>query len=347
MANVDWTKRTYKQALATLLCLALMVLLLYAIYPYKNAFFGAFILFAVLRPLNRFLTMRLKIGSDIAAVLVILIAFLIILVPFFLLFTVVMAEAQNLIVQVEYMPDLDALPETIRTVLNDIISLLPPDIDLKEKAMGMITKVAVLFSESMVGLAKNTGKIIIDLTIMLFLLFYMLTGERSAFSKSLRNAIPFNEENTTRLFDEFGSMVKTMLISTGAIALIQGALLTITFLIFGLKGAFLWGSITVLLSFLPVVGPPFIWVPASLIQLLQQDYVSAAGVFAGGVILSSVDNFIRPAIGKKVGELHPLVSLVGVIIGIDLFGLLGIIIGPLLISYTLLVARMFNEEYMS
>ncbi|WP_370575169.1 AI-2E family transporter, partial [Methanomethylovorans sp.] len=80
--------------------------------------------------------------------------------------------------------------------------------------------------------------------------------------------------------------------------------------------------------------------------LLQQDYTSAAGVFIGGMIVSSVDNLMRPAINKKVGQLHPLVSLIGVVIGLNLFGLMGIIIGPLLLSYTILTARMFHDEYL-
>jgi predicted PurR-regulated permease PerM len=84
-----------------------------------------------------------------------------------------------------------------------------------------------------------------------------------------------------------------------------------------------------------------------IIQLVQQDYFTAVGILIGGVILSSIDNVLRPIIQDKVGRIHPLESLIGVIIGLNLFGLLGIIIGPLLISYVVLMAKMFNEEYLS
>jgi predicted PurR-regulated permease PerM len=115
----------------------------------------------------------------------------------------------------------------------------------------------------------------------------------------------------------------------------------------GVEGAFLWGFVAVFLSFLPAVGATLIWIPAVIIQLIQQDYFIAVGILVGGIILSSVDNLLRPAIQNKVGSIHPLESIIGVIIGLNLFGLLGIVIGPLLISYVVLMAKMFNEEYLS
>ncbi|MDD3043755.1 MAG: AI-2E family transporter, partial [Methanosarcinaceae archaeon] len=132
-----------------------------------------------------------------------------------------------------------------------------------------------------------------------------------------------------------------------AIALVQGSILTFTFLLFGIDGAFLWGFIAAILSFLPVVGATFIWVPAGIIQLLQQDYVTGIGVFVAGIIIGTIDNFLRPVIQNKIGAMHPFESLLGIIIGVSLFGLIGIVIGPLILSYFMLTVKMFSEEYLS
>ena len=135
------------------------------------------------------------------------------------------------------------------------------------------------------------------------------------------------------------------MISSGAVALFQGIILTITFLIVKIQGAFLWGSMATLLSFVPVFGSTLVWVPATIIQFLLKDYTAGIAILAAGIFVSLVDSFLRPMIQKKVGEIHPFLSLIGIIIGVSLFGLIGIVIGPLLLSYFILTLEMFSKEY--
>jgi predicted PurR-regulated permease PerM len=182
---------------------------------------------------------------------------------------------------------------------------------------------------------------------MYFLLYYLLTEKDSDFVRKVYAAVPFNAENTVTLVEEFRRIVRTTLISTGAIALFQGAILTITFLIFGIRGAFLWGALAAIFSFLPVLEAPIIWVPAAIIQLLLKDYTAGIAIIAVGIFISVIDNFLRPVIQNRVGELHPLLSLLGIVIGVPLFGLIGIVIGPVLLSYFILTVKMFSKEYLS
>jgi predicted PurR-regulated permease PerM len=338
---------SYERTLSTIFLVILAAVLAYALYPYINAFFGAFILYVVFRPMYMFFINRLGMASSLAAVLVIVITALVVLVPLHILFTIMIMEIQDLITNVGGISSIQSLLGTNSIIAIHLIrDMVPSDISTQEKIIELTSSAASLLSAMLISAAQSAGKRLLELIIMYFTLFYMFIGEKSYFVRSLHNAVPFNEKNTMELLSEFRSMVRTILVSSGVIAVIQGGLLTITFLIFGLEGAFLWGFVTLILSFIPALGPPIIWVPATIIQLLQQDYISAAGVFAGGMILSSVDNLIRPAINKKVGQLHPLVSIIGVIVGLNLFGLLGIIMGPLLLSYTLLLSRMFHEEYL-
>ncbi len=187
----------------------------------------------------------------------------------------------------------------------------------------------------------------IGLLIMYFLLYYLFTGEDSDFMRKISVAVPFNEENTATLLDEFRIIVRTTLTASGAVALFQGGILTIVFLIFNIQGAFLWGAIAAILSFLPVVGAPLVWVPAAIVQFLQGDYIAGVAILAAGLFISVIDNFLRPIIQKKVGEIHPFLSLLGIVIGVSLFGLIGIVIGPLLLSYFVLTVQMFSREYLS
>ena len=158
-------------------------------------------------------------------------------------------------------------------------------------------------------------------------------------------AVPFNEENTATFIDEFSRIVRTTITSSGAVALAQGAILTITFLILKIQGAFLWGFIATILAFVPVFGSTLVWVPAAIIQLLEGD--AGIVILAAGLFVSVMDNFLRPIIQKKIGEIHPFLSLLGIVIGVSLFGLIGIVIGSLLLSYFLLTVKMFSKEYLS
>lgn len=323
----------------------LTIVLAYALYPYLNAFFGAFILYAVFRPMHRKLTIKLKGRKGLAALISIITSIVLILIPLYMLMTIVILEIQNTIVNVG---DILVYTESISTYIAHInIESLPINVNIREKLIEFAGIAANFFSLLLLNTVQSLGQRAIEFTIMYFFLYYLFVSEGSNFSRKLKKAFPFSEKNTDILLNEFNSTVNTTLISAGVIAIIQGTLLTATFLILGIDGAFLWGFITAILSFLPVVGATIVWIPALIIQIAQQDYTSAAGVFIGGMILSSIDNFIRPAIQKKVGQIHPLVSLIGVIIGLNLFGLLGIVIGPLLLSYVIIMAKMFNEEYMS
>ncbi len=338
-------KHSGKMLQALLILGILTAVLAYALYPYLNAFFGAFILYAVFYPMYKKLTGRLKIRPGIAAIISILTSIVVILIPLYLLMTIVIFEIQEVIANIG---DILLYTETFSTYIAQLnIDSLPVAVDLQEKLVELASIAANFFSVLLLNAVQSLGQRAIEFTIMYFLLYYLFVGGGSDFSNDLKKAFPFNAKNTDILIDKFKSTVNTTLISAGLIAIIQGTLLTATFLILGIEGAFLWGFITAILSFLPVVGATFVWAPAMLIQLVQQDYFSAGGIFIGGMILSSIDNFIRPAIQKKVGQIHPLISLIGVIIGLNLFGLLGIVIGPLLLSYVIIMAKMFNEEYMS
>lgn len=334
-----------KMPQALLILIILSAVLVYALYPYINAFFGAFILYVVFKPLYTYMINRLKINRSIAAFGIIILTVILIMIPLYILITIVIFQMQSILFDTS---SLLGYLDSASTYISQLpLDKIPIEINVKEKIAEIVATAANFFSVMLVNAIQSLGQRIIEFVIMYFLLYYLLVSVGTHSSEKYKKIIPFSRKNRDILQQEFKSMVNATLISSGIIALVQGSILTITFLLLGVEGAFLWGFVAVILSFLPAVGATLIWIPAVIIQLLQQDYFTAVGILIGGAILSSVDNFLRPAIQKKVGSIHPLESIIGVIIGLNLFGLLGIIMGPLLISYVVLMAKMFNEEYLS
>jgi predicted PurR-regulated permease PerM len=114
-----------------------------------------------------------------------------------------------------------------------------------------------------------------------------------------------------------------------------------------LPNALFWGVVTAVFAVLPVVGSGLIWGPGSITLALQGRYVAAAGLaLIGIVVVGNVDVVIRPAVFRRFAQIHPLVTLVGAIGGVGYFGLLGILIGPLAVSYFFELIRMYREEYL-
>jgi predicted PurR-regulated permease PerM len=218
---------------------------------------------------------------------------------------------------------------------------------IQQRIMDISSQAFNYTSRFILGSFQSLSEQFIGLFIMYFLLYYLLTEEESDFVRKVYVAVPFNAENTVTLVEEFRRIVRTTLISSGAVALVQGAILTITFLILNIRGAFLWGALAAILSFVPVLGATVIWVPAAIVLLIQGNYIAGIAILAVGLFISVIDNFLRPFVQKRVGEIHPFLSLLGIVIGVSLFGLIGIVIGPLLLSYFILTVEMFSKEYLS
>lgn len=349
ISNLDPMKKNVKMALALLIISILTVVIVYATLPYLNYIFGALILFVIFRSLYHFLVRKVRLRKQFAAVLVIITSIFVVLIPLYFLLSVIVSEIEQLLLNEA---SIIASIESGAHFLTDFLLRLniPTDIfqtKIEERAMELASQAVNYTSLFILGSIQSLSHRSIGILIMFFMLYYLFTGEDSDFMRQLSVAVPFNEENTATLLDEFRKIVRTTLIASGAVALVQGGILTIVFLIFHIQGAFLWGFIAGILSFLPVVGSPLVWVPAIIVQLFQADYTAAIGILAAGLFISVIDNFLRPVIQKKVGEIHPFLSLLGVVIGVSLFGLLGIVIGPLLLSYFVLTVQMFSREYIS
>jgi predicted PurR-regulated permease PerM len=137
------------------------------------------------------------------------------------------------------------------------------------------------------------------------------------------------------------------LIGTGLTASIQGLLVGVAFWITGIPNALFWGVVTVIVAILPVVGSALVWGPGVLHLALEGRYAMAIGLAIWGVVVvGNIDNVIRPMVFRRWAQIHPFITIIGAFAGIQYFGLLGLLIGPLAISYFFELIRMYREEYL-
>ncbi|QNJ98098.1 AI-2E family transporter [Constantimarinum furrinae] len=200
-------------------------------------------------------------------------------------------------------------------------------------------------SENLQNLAGGTFNILVAIGVMYFMLFYMFTNRRQL-RESLFEYIPINKNNLKAIGKDAQAMVRSNALGIPLVAIAQGIVAIIGFFIFGIEDPFFWFVVVVIGSMIPFVGTFVGIIPVFLLTLSSGSTFQAWGILIYGiVVVGSTDNIIRLYVLKKLDNVHPLITLIGVIIGVPLFGFIGLIFGPLLISMFIILARIYREEY--
>lgn len=192
---------------------------------------------------------------------------------------------------------------------------------------------------------NSTVTLITNLVIMLFILYYMLYYGREI-ERMLNRIIPLRQENINMLASETKRMIKANALGIPLISLIQGLVATLGYFIFGVKDWGLWGFLTGIFAFFPVVGTMVVWVPLVIYTYTLGRTWPATGLLIYCiVVVGQIDYVARITLMKRIGDVHPVTTILGVIVGLGLFGFVGLIFGPLLLSYVVLLFKIYMNEF--
>ena len=197
------------------------------------------------------------------------------------------------------------------------------------------------------SLLNSTLNLVVNLITMLFFLYYLLY-HGSDVEKTLFRIIPLKDANTAILASETKKMVRANAIGIPLISIIQGLTATLGYFIFGVNEFALWGFFTGVFAFFPVVGTMVIWVPLVIYMYISGETWNATGLLLYSLLITgNIDYIARITIMKKMGNVHPVITVLGVLIGLGLFGFIGLIFGPLLVSYIIVLLRIYMNEFTS
>ncbi|MEJ7821873.1 MAG: AI-2E family transporter, partial [Chitinophagaceae bacterium] len=192
-----------------------------------------------------------------------------------------------------------------------------------------------------------TANLVTNLLIMFFVLYYMLIHGRKT-EAYINGIIPLRKKNLSMLATETKVTIKANAIGIPLLAVIQGLVGALGYGIFGVKEFGLWGFITGVCSIIPVIGTGLVWIPLTVYLFSVGNNLQGFGLAMYSIIvLSNIDYIARITILKKIGDVHPLITILGVIVGLSMFGFLGVIFGPLLISYFILLVKIYRNEFNS
>ena len=195
------------------------------------------------------------------------------------------------------------------------------------------------------SLLNSTANILTNLLMMFFLLYYLLYNGRQI-EKYLNHIIPLKPENVEKLASETDIMIRANALGIPIICLVQGVFAAVGYLIFGIKDWGMWGFVTGIFAFFPLVGTMIIWVPLVIYLYSINQNLTATGLMIYSIVVTgNVDYITRLGLLKKLGNVHPLVTVLGVIVGLKMFGFMGLIFGPLLISYFIILVKIYINEF--
>jgi predicted PurR-regulated permease PerM len=325
---------TDEQRAASLIFL-LGIGLAWTLMPFATGLIGGLVLYVVFAPVHGWLTRR-RMPRAVAALLVVILALILIVTPVVTFAGVVASQAQDIASGVIRGP-----------LLSRLSTLTIGPYELGPKLAGMGEQVVTWIGTSAFGLIGTATVMGLNLSIALFITYYLLLTGPDVWS-AVRPYIPFSPASADLLRDRFRDVTTSTVIGTGLTALVQAVIVGFGFWATGLSNALFWGVVTAVFAVLPIVGSGLIWGPGALSLFLSGRYGGAIALaLIGVVVVGNVDLLIRPAVFRRYAQIHPLVTLVGAIGGVGYFGLLGILIGPLAISYFFELIRIYRVEYFS
>jgi len=181
--------------------------------------------------------------------------------------------------------------------------------------------------------------------ILLYSMFFFLMDGDKLLAKILYY-LPLQDQDERRMLEKFTSVTRATLKGTAVIGVLQGGLAGLAFWVVGIQSAVFWGTIMTVLSIIPGIGTALVWGPAAIILAVSGHYVKAIGLTVFCVIVvGSLDNFLRPRLVGKDTQMHELLILFGTLGGIALFGVLGIIIGPIVSALFVTVWEIYGAVF--
>ena len=316
--------------------IVLGIVLFQQITPFLGGLLGALTIYILVRKQMIRLTTKRKMKRSTAALLITPEAVFFFLIPISLVVWMLVDKLQNL--------NLD--PQSIIAPIEEIAGIIKSKTGYD--VLGSDTTSFIVSALPRIGQAVMGGisSFVVNLFVLVFVLYFMLIGgiKMEAYVNAI---LPFNATNTEHVIHEINMIVRSNAIGIPLLAVIQGGVAMIGYFIFGAPNALLLGFLTCFATVIPMVGTGLIWFPVAVYMALTGDWPNAIGLAAyGGIIVSQLDNLIRFILQKKMADTHPLITIFGVVIGLSLFGFMGVIFGPLLLSLFFLFVDMFKREYL-
>ncbi len=308
-------------------------LILWGLRGYLSAFFGAGILYVVLRPWWSTLVQQRRWPPVGVAIGLLLFTALVLIVPGVWLSTLLVGRLRHVAQDpAPVIAALHRLQQWSGTALIDA-----------NQVSQLLGQLAGRLSSWLPTLLGGILHFVLVTGLLLVTLYFLFTQE-TAFLRALARYLPYRSEVQQELWEALRDNVRANVLGQGLIATGQGVMTGLALWLFHGPDPWLGGALGLLLAFVPALGAPLVWGPVVAIKFAQGESGQATGILSVGVAMFILEHVLRLWLGRRLGNIHPLITLVGVVLGLELFGAVGLVIGPLLLSYLRVLFQVFARE---
>jgi predicted PurR-regulated permease PerM len=326
-----------RQVFFILIILLLFILLFLELANFLPALLGAITLYILLHKWMFLLTEKKKWKKGWTAMLLMIGSFVVIMLPIALLVNMLSSKVTYAIEHSAQLTD----------ALKKVVADIETQFDIQVASEANINKLGTTIANSIPQILGATFNTLTNIVFMYFILYFMLVNGRKM-EISLYEHIPLKDENVNILTKEVHTMVISNAIGIPLVALAQGLIALPFYLIIGVNEPFFWFAVTCITAMLPVVGAALAYLPLAIIFFANGDTVKGVLMLIYGFgVIGTVDNVLRFTLLRRLGNVHPLTTVFGVIVGLSLFGFIGLIFGPLLLSLFMLLLKIYSSEFIT
>jgi len=326
---------TIRQIFFLALLIFIGFIILNELYFMMGAFLGAVTLYVILMYPMKYLVIIWRWKAWLAAISLMIFSLIIMVIPLVYMTTVAIDKIVPFIEN----------PEIINDVFNKVHEYLDTNFQidiLKTENVQKISNQVIPFAQKTVG---GTFSAIGNIFLMYLVLYFLLVQNRQV-EKWLRQNVPFKTANVKKIITDIRGLVYSNALGIPIVAFIQGIVGLIGYWIFGVEEFLLMGILTAISSVIPIIGSLAIYLPLAIFQFAVVSPWQGIGVALWGfIVIGSVDNIARFLVQKMLADVHPLITLLGVFMGINMFGFIGVIFGPLVLSIFFILARIYVDEF--
>lgn len=326
---------TIRQISFYIVLIGLAILIYKQLATFTPSALGAFTIYILAKQPMHYLVEKRKMKRVVAALLLMLFSFIVLLLP---IAWVINLLTSKIGFAIQY-------TNSFLNALTGYIHQLETTYSISIISQQQLQQIGSSIAQLLPQILNATFDTLAQVVMMYFILFFLLTQTFELEDWCVNN-VPLKQENISLIGNELNKLVVSNAVGIPLTAILQAIVALICYWIIGVNSPFFWFAITAIFAFVPIVGAALAWIPLCIILFANGQSNKAVAVLLCGVLLiGTVDNLFRLLIQKKMGDVHPLITIFGVIVGVRLFGFMGLIFGPILISIFILLMKVYINEF--
>ena len=338
MTKID--EAYFDRIMTVIILIALIVFSFLLLKPILLSIIFGLLLAFVFMPLYDWLYKKTK-SKNLAASIIIAFLLLIIFLPIWFLTPILIDQSFKIFqttLQIDFVTPLKNIfpkffaSEQFSTQISSVVS-------------SFTIKTANSVTNAFTNILLDLPSISMHLLVVLFTFFFTLR-DRDEVADYVKSLLPFPKEVENKLFQYSSEITKSVIYGTILIGMLQGLIAGLGFFIFGAPNALFLTLLAMIAGVLPILGTPIIWIPVFILMLIAGNGLAAWGIFAFGMVSTWIDNILRPIFISKMTKIHSGIVLISMIGGAFFFGILGLVIGPLVVSYLLIILELYRKKPM-